>query len=269
MFNRNPRIVVAITTFDLDALRVSLPPLRRFARKCTLVIHNDNPEIELGRRYVRKMHPRGELHIINSNQNFGEWESRVRLIEYIRDKKIPADWIVFADDDDVLIDVCAPDVDKNIFAIVQNATTLSASLTDVFKISPKWTRGAPIGKTGPHFDITGTMIRSNIMFEFIEFVRISMPSVNKILSNTHYRVPVSALLWAGLNAFVRVRHPEMSPIYMNQTNYVAIKIGNATTKYGRTVPNNSAAHRAAENTIKQFTELVELTATQNMVAENQ
>jgi len=269
MFKAKPHIVIAITTIDFDALRVSLPPLQRLRDKFTLVIHNDNPAMKLRRGAVRKMYSRGKLHIINVEQNLGELESRIATIEYIRDKKIPCDWIIFADDDDVLIDIGVPNIDNNKFAIVQNATTVSENLTDIFKISRKWTVGAPIGKTGPHFDITGTLIRAEILFEFAEFMRTILDQTGKLLSQTKYRVPASGILWAGLNAFVRARHPKMSPIYMNRTNYVSIKIGRATTKYGKTVPNNASAHRVVVDTIKKFTELVELAAAQNMVAESQ
>ena len=269
MFKSKSNIVVAITTLDFDALRISLPPLRRLRESFTLVIHNDNPAMELRRGAVRKMYPHGKLYIINSEQNFGELESRIKTIEYIRDKKILGDWIVFANDDDVLIDLTVPNIDENKFAVVQNATNLSENLTDIFKISRTWTDGAPVGKTGPHFEITGTMIRAKILFEFAEFMRTIMTDTEKLLAAIKYRVPASEFLWAGLNAFVRVRHPEMSPIYMNRTNYVAIKMGRATTKYGRTIPNNATAHKAVADTIKKFIKLVESNAIQNMVAENQ
>ena len=269
MFKHKTNIIIAITTFDLDALRVSLPPLRRLREHFTLVIHNDNPAMELRRGMVRKLYPRGKIHIINSERNRGELESRIQTIEFIRDKKIPCDWIMFTDDDDILIDCSVPNVDKNTFAIVQNATTLCESLIDVFKISRTWVNGTPIGKTGPHFDINGTLIRANILFEFAECLRGIYDSVDKLIQSTKYRVPVSSLLWTGLNSFVRIRHPEMSPIYMNRTNYVAIKLGNAATRYGRTAPTGATAQKAVADITKKFTKLVELAAAQNMVAENQ
>lgn len=269
MFSRKPHVVVAITTFDLDALRVSLPPIRKMGGKFTLVIHNDNPNKNLTRRMVRKMHPRGKIYIINEDKNYGELESRIRTIEFIRDNNISCEWIMFIDDDDVLIDFGVPNVDNNSFAIVQNATTVSDSVTDILKISANWARGTVAGQTGPHFDINGTLVRTNVLFEFAEFMRTVMPYTAKIILQTRYRVPISTLLWAGLNTFVRARHPEMSPIYMNRTNCVLIKMGHAKTKYGKTVPRGTVAHRTITNIIKQFTTMVESTAMQNMVAENQ
>ncbi len=269
MFKTKPHIIVAITTFDSDALRVSLPPMRRLHQKFSMVIHNDNPGTRLTRWKLYGIRPRGKLYIINSEQNVGEFESRIRIIEYIRDKKIPCDWIIFVDDDDVLIDTDAANVDKNIFAIVQDVTTLTESITDIFKISPTWTHDAPIGKTGPRFDITGTMIRAHALFEFVDFMRTIVGDTNELLAHTKYRMPISTLMWAGLCTFMHVRHPEMSPIYMNRANYVAIKMGRGTTKYDKIIPNTPAAHRAVSDTIKKFTKLVEVAATQNMVAENQ
>ena len=262
MFNKKSNIVVAITTFDLDALRVSVPALRAFRRRISLVIQNDHPNQKLTRHMVRKLGYRGRICIINSEKNLGELESKLNLVKFIYDKKIPCDWIMIANDTDAVIDVGVPSVDKNTFAIVHNAVTIYESVADIFKISSRWVNGAPIGKTGPHFDITGTMIRANILFEFSEFIYQMLPDIYKMLSQTKSHVPISTLLWAGLNTFMRVRHPEMSPIYMNSTNYVAVKIGQMG-------PVNVVVNRAVSAITKKFAKMTELNASQNMVAENQ
>lgn len=260
MFRHKPHIVVAITTTDLDALRVSLPPLRRVARGAVVVIYNNNLGEKLTRRIVRALHPRGKIYIINPEKNLGELESHIDMVEFIRDKKIPCDWIMFVGATDILIDMNVPNVNRDTFAIVQNATTLSDSVTDVFKVSPAWTNGAPIGKTGPHFEINGTLIRSSIIFEFMDFLRTILPDVNDLLTHARYRVPASPLIWAGINTFVRTRHPEMSPIYMNRTNLVVIKLGRDDTR--GLIPQKTIA-----STIKKFTKMIEIATTQNMVAE--
>ena len=268
MFKRNPHIVVAIKINDLDALRISVPPLRRFARKFTLIIFNANSENKLTRRMVRKIFPRGKVHIINSEQSIGELESMLTITEFVQNENIPCDWVMFVDENDVLIDFWTPNVGNNVFAVVQNATTISESVTDLFKISPAWARGAPIGKTEPRFAINGTMIRGNIMFEFMEFMRDMIPQTLRIINKTRYYVPISTMLWAGINAFMRIRHPNMSPIYMNRTNCVIVNLGHSTTIYGQTIPNTAAAHKMVTSVINQFAEMIENTAKQNMVAEN-
>ncbi|MBO4583117.1 MAG: hypothetical protein J5714_03635 [Alphaproteobacteria bacterium] len=262
MFTRKQGLVIAITTYDIDALRISVPPLRRCARDATLVIHNDNPNVELNRQFIRKLGWRGALHIINSKNNLGEFESRIAVLEYIEREKIPCDWVIFVDDDDALIDATVPDVSESTFAIIQNATTISDNITDIFKITPKWTAGSEYGKTGAHFDITGTLIRRDVAIEFANFMREILPEVSKIAHGFKYRVPVGAVMWVGLKTFMRVRHPEMSAIYMNQTNYVSIKLGHDAQKYGlRAVPVTSAK-TFNSNVIKKFTEMFERAAAQ-------
>ncbi len=269
MFSKKQNLVIAITTYDIDALRISVPPMRRCARDATLVIYNDNPDAELSRAMVRKLGWRGALYIKNCERNLGEFESRIATLEYIGHEKIPCDWVLFVDDDDALIDAEIPRVSELTFAIIQNATTVSEKLTDIFKITPRWVDGTEYGKTGPHFDITGTLVRYNAAVEFAGFMRSVLPDMVKMAHGFRYRVPVGAIMWAGLNTFMRAHHPEMSAIYMNRTNYVSIKLGHAQKKYGmRTVPATSARVFNA-NVIKKFTEMFESAAVQNMVADAQ
>ena len=266
---RNIGLVIAITTYDIDALRVSLPPIRRCARDATLIIHNDNPNIELSRQFVRKIGWRGTLHIINSNVNLGEFESRIAVLEYIEREKIPCGWVMFVDDDDALIDATVPAVSELTFAIIQNATTIYESITDIFKITPKWVNGSEYGNTGAHFDIAGTLMRRGAAVEFGRFMRSVLPDVAKIAHGFKYRLPVGAIMWVGLNTFMRVAHPEMSAIYMDRTNYVSIKLGRATQKYGMRVVPMTSAKTFNSNVIKKFGKMFESAAVQNMVADNQ
>ena len=88
-------------------------------------------------------------------------------------------------------------------------------------------------------------------------MRVNLPEIAKIAHGFKYRVPAGAVMWAGLKTFMRVRHPEMSAIYMNQTNYISIKLGHAAQKYGmRAVPATSA-RTFNNNVIKKFTEMFE------------
>ena len=269
MFNRKSDLAIAITTYDIDALRLSIPAVRRYARDAILVIHNDNPGIELSRDFVRRAGWRGTAHIINKKNNLGEFESRIAALEYINREKIPCNWVLFIDDDDALIDATVPNVSESTFAIVQNATTISENITDIFKITPKWTAGSEYGKTCAHFDITGTLIRRDVAIEFAYFMRAILPEIKKIEHGFKYRVPAGTIMWTGLKTFMRWQHPDMSAIYMNQTNYVSIKLGRATQKYGmRMVPATSAKTFNA-NVIKKFTKMFERAAMQNMVADAQ
>ena len=269
MFNKKQNLVIAITTYDIDALRISVPPVRRCARDATLVIYNDNPNIELSRQFVRKLGWRGTLYIKNTEKNLGEFESRIAVLEYIVDEKIPCDWVLFVDDDDALIDATVPHVSESTFAIIQNATTISEKLTDIFKITPKWIGDSACGKTGPHFDITGTFVRYDVAAGFAKFMRAILPETVDLARALKYRAPVGAILWTALNTLMRVTHPEMSAIYMNQTNYVSIKLGHATKKYGMRVAPGNCARAFNATVIKKYAKMFETVAMQNMVADNQ
>ena len=266
MFTRKSDLAIAITTYDIDALRLSVPAVRRCARDATLVIHNDNPDIELSRDFFRKLGWRGTLHIINEKNNLGEFESRIATLEYIDNEKISCNWILFVDDDDALIDATVPDVSELTFAVVQNATTISDNITDIFKITPKWATGSEYGKTGAHFDITGTLIRRDVAIEFAHFMRVNLPEVSEIAHGFKYRVPAGAIMWTGLKTFMRAAHPEMSAIYMNQTNYVSIKLGQAVQKYGLRVVPSTSARTFNSNVIKKITELFERAARNGFTA---
>ena len=258
-------IIIAITTFDLDALRISLPPLNRCGRGITLVIHNDNPECSLTPRIVRQIGWHGRVHIINSDKNIGELESRIKIAEFICENRIRADWIIFVNDDDVLLDTDVPNVPDDVFAILYNATTISDRITDLFKIAPSWTNGTMYGKTGPHFDIAGTMVRTNVMIEYCNFLRSNLDKIYEFTNSVKYYPPFGAMMWAGLNAFMHIYHRDMSPIYMDKTNYVSVRLGRATTKYGRRVVYGAVARGA----VRKFADVVENIATQNMVAREQ
>ena len=242
---------MAITTFDLDALRISVPPLRGFSRRAILIIHNDNSNAELNRATVKKLGWRGELHIINSSENRGEVGARIAILDYMVANNMKPDWVLFADDDDVIINIDVPTVDANNFAVIQNTTVLSGDISDVFKISQNWVNGSDYGDTGPRFGIAGALIRLPMLIEFADFIRPLLPHMYHIANATRYRVPWSTVMWNGLNIFARARHPDASPIYMNQTNYVAIKLGRATQKYGKTIPTK----QTGEKIIQKFNEL--------------
>ena len=252
MFKSKTNLIVVITVFDADALRISVPQLRNLGRSFTLVVYNDNPNQCLERRTIRRLGWGGALHIVNASNNSGEFESRVNAIKSLRNLNISGNWVLFLDADDILLDANIPNVAENIFAIVQNTINLSDNITDIFKVNSLWVNGAEYGTNGPHFEITGTIIRRNILDEFADFITDIMPKLHRDLRHTRYRVPVAELLWLALKIYVRIRHANMLPIYMNRTNYVAIKMGHAPIKYGRRIPNTAKANSAINETTKRF-----------------
>lgn len=227
MFRPKKNLVIAITAFDADALRFSVPPLRAFTRDAVLVLYNDNPDLNLTRDNIKKLGWRGETHIINSDESRGALNARIAIMDYVVEHCCTADWLVFVNDTDVLINTEIPEVSKNAFAVVQNATVLSDKVTDIFKIAHSWALGTEYGKTGPRFDITGPLLRTMFLGDFSAFLKKLVPHIEKIAHGARTPTPFGAIMWAALVAFMRAKYPQTAPIYMNRTNYVAIQLGGA------------------------------------------
>ena len=66
MMHKKSNIVVGLTTFDNEMLRISVPAIGRMHQKVTLIIFNDNPTTTITRRQIRKIGYSGDLQIINS-----------------------------------------------------------------------------------------------------------------------------------------------------------------------------------------------------------
>ena len=72
-------IIVGLTTFDNEMLRVSVPMLGKIRQKFTLVIYNDNPMTTITRRQIRRLGYCGDLRVINTNENMGLFRARMEL----------------------------------------------------------------------------------------------------------------------------------------------------------------------------------------------
>ena len=253
MFRTKKNLVIAITVSDADALRISVPPLRGFARNAILVIHNDNPDIKLTDSDIKKLGWRGTVHIINTDAPCGELLARVAIIDYCARDLGDADWLVFVNEADILINTDIPDVSKNAFAVVQNATTLTDKVTDIFKIARNWATGTKYGQTGPRFDITGPMLRTMFLGEFAEFIKQLMPQIEKIAHSVRGGVSFGVVMWNALNAFMRAKYPYTAPIYMHSTNYVAVKMGSGNNEMSAKI-------------LDKYNDLFESAANENLVA---
>ncbi|MBQ2017732.1 MAG: hypothetical protein II208_04385, partial [Alphaproteobacteria bacterium] len=116
MFACKTRVIVGLTTYYNENLMISLSGLSRLGKRAILIIHNDNPETKVTKRDVRRMGFGGDVHIINSAHNVGLLRSRLAIIDFISEHKISAEWFVFVNDDDVLLNLDLPKVEKKHFA---------------------------------------------------------------------------------------------------------------------------------------------------------
>ncbi len=225
MFKHKPRVTVIITVYNFDALRMSVPVLRRCGHGFDLVVCNYNSNITLTRKRMRHIGWRRRVYIVNADKCNGEFESRIHAIEFIKLKGIKSDWILFLGENDVLLDVSVPVIDPGVFAILQRHVVLSQHVGDIFKICRAWRNGTDVGRVETHIDICGTLVRSGVLFEYIAFLAPFIPQLRILLRQTHNRIRSGVVFWHGLGMFMRQLHPETSAIYMNQINYVSTRFG--------------------------------------------
>ena len=115
--HKKSNIVVGITTFNNEMLRVSVPWIGKIRQKFTLVIYNDNPMATITRRQIRRLGYCGDLIIINSDENVGQFRARMAIVDTARE--IHPKWIIFCDDDDILSDTDIPNVAKRQYSHFQ------------------------------------------------------------------------------------------------------------------------------------------------------
>ena len=231
MMRQNSRIIIGLTTFNHEFLQISVAGLARISKKVSLIIYNDNPCRTLKHHDVRKLGFRGRLHIINTCENVGVFRARVAILEYIHKNKISASWFMFANDDDIVLNSVVPSVDKNVFAFMGNAVVIRSRVLDVLRVMNNpddyTIDGVDTQLYAPYVAMAGTLIRLNNILEFGDFLTTVMPDLLEIISDNPFLVPSDSIMWQMFVEYMRTMHPELSPIYMNQTNYLMTKLNNS------------------------------------------
>ena len=231
MARSHNHLVVGLTTFNHEFLGLSVPGLVRAGKNVTLIIYNDNPCRALNHRDIRRLGFRGRVHIINTDENIGVIRARIAILDYVRTNKIVAPWIMFANDDDVILNTHVPDIDKSTFAVMGNAVMIVGRLLDVLRVMANPTDytidGTDTKLFAPHISMAGTFIRMDIMSEFGKFLSSVISNIVDIISDVPFNVPSDLIMWYMLVEYMRISHPGMAPIYMNQTNYLMTKLNNS------------------------------------------
>ena len=115
---------------------------------------------------------------------------------------------------------------RKVFAVLQNSVFVRARVLDLLRILDNpatYTIDDDVMQLiKPHIGFKGTFIRYDIACEFGKIINDNAEKLVQILEKLNVMVPVNMLMWSGLNTFVRNAHPEMSPIYMDETNYMTI-----------------------------------------------
>lgn len=236
MFTNKSRVIVGLTTYYIENLMISLSGLARLAKRAVLVIYNDNPETPLSKRDVRRMGYEGEVYIINSEHNVGLLRARMEIIDFVKKHKISSDWFVFANDDDVLLNVDVPNIGQNHFAIIQNMAVVRSRLIDVLRIMHNPDNytidDENIYLVRPHIGMIGTLVRMEYIIKLADVLRNAAVAISDVDESLGFRPPVDAMMWSALNIVARSDNENVTPIYMDTVNYIAMDIDNVSMKYG-------------------------------------
>ncbi len=239
MLKKKVRVVVGMTTFYNDFLGLSVPALRHLPSDFMLIVYNDNPDTTIKRRQIRRLGYSGELRIVNGAQNVGILQARLNILEYIHTHNIVPQWVVFADDDDVLVNIDTPNVDTDNFAVIQNMAVIKTRLVDVMRLMHNPKKCVPdnenIELVRPHVGMAGTLVRWNAMRRMGDVLRQMQVAISDIDESLSYRPPVDRMMWNALTIISRNDNPQANPIYMDSVNYVATRLDTARTKYGMAV----------------------------------
>lgn len=237
MLGRKNNLVIGLTTFRNEMLRISVSALGKLKQKFLLIIHNDNPATTVSRRQIRKLGYRGPLMIINSLENMGTLRARLAIISAVAKLKHVPEWIIFNDDDDLLINLDVPRANSDIFAIIQNMIVLRRRVVDLFRVMDKPTEyivdDDNIVLDKPHIGFAGTLIKTDLLIKLATIWTGVIDKIQQIDDGLDYRPPVDAMMWSGVNIFARHINPNAMPIYMDRVNYIATNIDTAIIKYGR------------------------------------
>ncbi len=231
MIRTGINLVVALTVFNHEFLKLSVSGLRNMSKNAMLVIFNDNPCRRISARDVRRLGYRGKLHIINTDKNYGAFGARIAIVEYLRRTKNNADWVMFANQDDVVLNTVPPHVSNDVYAIMGNAVTVRTRLADVLRIMDNphdyTIDGVDTLVLAPNIGMAGTFIRMDCICGYSEFMSDLTDQINSLLSDIPFVPPIDLIMWTCFTEYMRQYHPDMSPMYMNQNNYLMTKI-NAT-----------------------------------------
>ena len=233
MVRINKNIIIGLTTFNHEFLNISISGLAHIGKNIILVVYNDNPCRKLTHKMVRRLGFRGQLHIINTDENVGVIRARVAILEYIKKNKLVGNWFMFANDDDVVLNAVLPGIDDNIFAVMGNAVVIRNRILDVLRIMSNpndyTIDSVDTQLRAPHIAISGTLVRTKHILEFGDFLSTIMPQIINTVSDTPFIIPADIMMWNMFVEYMRIYHPKLSPIYMNQTNYLMTKLNN--TRY--------------------------------------
>lgn len=232
------RLIIGLTTFETEFLRISVPAIAKLKVPVFLIIHNDNPDKKIKWWQIRKMGYFGPLRIINNTENEGVLKSRLNIVSKIEKLKLPFKWLMFADDGDIIRDITIPKLTQDTFAIMQNTMIVKHSLINLLRLLDN--TGCMIDNQDsilkrPNKEIRGTLLCRKTFIEFAKLLNKILPELQEFEKRLSYLPPYNDIIWSYLQMYGEKFMPGIKPIYMDRTSYVVIDLDTAQKKYGKSV----------------------------------
>lgn len=260
MLSRKSNLVVILTTFHNELLKISIPALQKLHKNFYLIIFNDNPDTLITKPFIKKLGYTGDYLIYNSGQGMGALQAKISAVDLINQITKTPDWTLFVDDDDLLINADIPTVADNNFAIIQNSILLKHNLVNLLKViqdsSDYIIDDENVFLNKPNVSFTGSLIRTYILMGFAKIVTSIFEDIKKLEEPLNYRIPVDIVLWDWLNAYVKKLHPDFTAIYRDNVNYISNCIDSSKVKYGKLNQPLRNAESLYTKAFKKYNELL-------------
>lgn len=235
MLSKKPNLVVGLTTFNNEMLRISIPALGKINQKFFLIIYNDNPMTTVTKKQIRRLGYCGDIHIINGSENCGLLRARTNIINEIPKLKIKSDWIIFNDDDDIITDLTIPNVAPENNAIVQNAVVIKHRLMDLLRVMENPNDyiidGENVVLARPNVSFPGTLFRTKYLSAVFKLISCAYEEIKKIDDSLDYMPPIDAMMRLFFAIYSQRTGDNSTPIYMDKINYIKIDLDTNTKKY--------------------------------------
>ncbi|MBO5946715.1 MAG: hypothetical protein J6Q44_01055 [Alphaproteobacteria bacterium] len=256
MFKKSAHIIVGLTTFYDEYLGVSIPGLAQVKEKFILIVYNDNPDVRITKRQIRKHGYRGRLYVINGTHNIGQLRARLAILDFVRKCRLESQWFVFVDDDDILTNLNIPKVSENNFAIIQNMVVMRTRMIDVLRVVRTNTNysidNENVYLVRPHVGLAGTLVRYNAIMRLGDVLHSALQDLTDVDESLSYRPPVDMMMWSALNIVARHDNELATPIYMDTINYIASDIDTCPVKYGMTLQPTKNATQQVQRAIARY-----------------
>lgn len=260
MFGKKQNLIIGLTTYYTENLAISISGLSHITERFLLVVYNDNPNVRVTSGQIREYGYMGPLQIINGVENIGLMRARLAILDVARTQKRTPDWIMFIDDDDVLLNADIPNVSGNNFAVIQNMVVLRTRLRDVLRVisnpNDYNVDNENVYLVRPHVGLSGALIRTTAAFRMGEVLRSLTCKFSETNSDLDFLPPTDLMMWSALNIISRHDNELACPIYIDTVNYIVIDLDSATTKYNKLIAPKKNAETQLKQLLSQYDTLV-------------